>query len=166
MSHKNEWGWHILFISVSLSDDPGAVHPCGTAQPTPPAGGVSVRRPSLPGSGNLRLEEEMLILLHPPPPRHHDRQPGTDHLDPQSHELHSGKRRDGLCHQHARVLYGHVFMWEFMWESYKMCFKRFAVMQRNMRVMIKPTEMCARTFTHLPGHTIVAPICQVDDLIQ
>lgn len=78
---------------MSLSDDPGAVYPRGAAQSAPPAGGVGVRRPGLPGGGNLRLEEEMLVLLHPPPPCHHDRQPGADHLDPQSHELHSGKRR-------------------------------------------------------------------------
>lgn len=38
----------------------------------------------------------MLVLLHPPAPRHYDRQPGTDHLDPQSHELHSGKRAGRL----------------------------------------------------------------------
>lgn len=74
-------------------DDPGAVHPCGTAQPASPAGGIGLRRPGLPSSGNLWLEEEMLVLLHPPPPRHHDRQLGAHHLDPQSHELHSGKRR-------------------------------------------------------------------------
>lgn len=51
-----------------------------------------MRRTGLPGSGDLRLEEEMLVLLHPPPPRHHDSQPGSYNLDPQSHELHSGKR--------------------------------------------------------------------------
>ena len=79
------------------SDDPGAVHPCSAAQPAPPTGGVHVRRPGLPSSGDLWLEEEMLVLLHPPPPRHHDRQPCTDHLDPQSHELHSGKRRVCVC---------------------------------------------------------------------
>lgn len=67
---------------MSLSDDPGAVYPCRTAQPTPPAGGIGLWRPGLPSSGNLRLEEEMLVLFYPPPPRHHDRQPSTDHLDP------------------------------------------------------------------------------------
>lgn len=83
----------ISLIFVSLSDDPGAVYPGGAAQPAPPAGRVGVRRPGLPGSGDLRLEEEVLVLLHPPPSRHHDCQPGADHLDPQSHELHSGKGR-------------------------------------------------------------------------
>ena len=78
---------------MSLSDDPGAVYSRSAAQPAPSAGGVSVWRTGLPSSGNLRLEEEMLVLLHPPPPRHHDCQPGADHLDPQSHELHSGKSR-------------------------------------------------------------------------
>lgn len=34
----------------------------------------------------------MLILLHPFAPGHYDSQPGADHLDPQSHELHPGKR--------------------------------------------------------------------------
>lgn len=76
-----------------LSDDPGTVYPCSAAQPAPPTGTVGVWRPGLPSGGNLRLEEEMLVLLHPPPSRHHDRQPGADHLDPQSHELHPGKRR-------------------------------------------------------------------------
>lgn len=100
---------------VSLIDDPGAVYPCSTAQPAPPTGGVSVWCPGLPSSGNLWLEEAMLVLLYPPPTCHHDRQPGADHLDPQSHELHSGKRR--VCvyvSLNARMLYGLVFMWEFM----------------------------------------------------
>lgn len=89
---------NLNIIFVPLSDDAGAVYPCGTAQPASPAGGVGVRRPGVPSSGNLRLEEEMLVLLHPPPPRHHDRQPGSYDLDPQSHELHSGKGRACLCH--------------------------------------------------------------------
>lgn len=79
-------------LSIPLPDDTRAVHPGSAAQRAPPAGGVDVRRPGLPGSGHLRLEEEMLVLLHPPPPRHHDSQPGSHDLDPQSHELHSGKR--------------------------------------------------------------------------
>lgn len=87
----------MFFMFVSLPDDPGAVHPRGAAQPAPPAGGVCVRRPGLPSGGDLRLAEAMPVLLHPPPPRHHDRQPGADHLDPQSHELHSGKRRVCVC---------------------------------------------------------------------
>lgn len=80
-----------------VSDDAGAVYPCGTAQSASPARGISVRRPGLPSSGNLRLEEKMLVLLHPSPARHYDRQLGSDNLDPQSHELHSGKRRACLC---------------------------------------------------------------------
>lgn len=76
-----------------LADDPGAVYSRSAAQPAPSAGGVGVRRPGLPSSGNLWMEEEVLVLLHPPAARHDDRQPGFDHLDPQSHELHSGKRR-------------------------------------------------------------------------
>lgn len=103
---KNKRFLNIFFIFVPLSDDAGAVYPCGAAQPTSPAGGISVRRPGLPSSGNLRLEEEMLILFHSPPPRHHDRQLGSYNLDPQSHELHSGKRRACLCHKNARMLYG------------------------------------------------------------
>lgn len=95
---KNRRFLNIFFIFVPLSDDAGAVYPCGAAQPTSPAGGISVRRPGLPSSGNLRLEEKMLILFHSPPPRHHDRQLGSYNLDPQSHELHSGKRRACLCH--------------------------------------------------------------------
>ena len=79
-------------LSVPFPDDTRAVYPCSTAQHAPPAGGVGVRRPGLPGSGDLRLEKEMLVLLHPPPPRHYDSQPGSYNLDPQSHELHPGKR--------------------------------------------------------------------------
>lgn len=78
--------------SVLLADDSRAVYPRSAAQHAPPAGGVGVRRPGLPGSGDLRLEEEMPVLLHPPPPRHHDSEPGSYNLDPQSHELHSGKK--------------------------------------------------------------------------
>lgn len=78
--------------SVLLPDDTRAVYPRSAAQHAPPAGGVGVRRPGLPGSGDLRLEEEMPVLLHPPPPRHHDSEPGSYNLDPQSHEFHSGKR--------------------------------------------------------------------------
>lgn len=78
--------------SVPLLDDTGAVHPRSTAQHTPPAGGIGVRRPGLPGGRDIWLEEEMLVLLHPPPPRHHDSQPSSHNLDPQSHELYSGKR--------------------------------------------------------------------------
>lgn len=83
---------YLILDSVLLPDDAGAVYPRSAAQHAPPAGGVGVRRPGLPGSGDLRLEEEMPVLLHPPPPRHHDSQPGSYNLDPQSHELHSGKR--------------------------------------------------------------------------
>lgn len=80
-------------IFVSPSDDPGAVYPCSTAQPPPPERGFSLWCAGLSSSGNLWLEKEMLVLFHPPPPRHHDCQPGTDYLDSQSHELHSGKKR-------------------------------------------------------------------------
>lgn len=83
---------HSIVDSVLLPDDTRAVYPRSAAQHAPPAGGVGVRRPGLPGSGDLRLEEEMPVLLHPPPPRHHDSEPGSYNLDPQSHELHSGKR--------------------------------------------------------------------------
>lgn len=79
-----------LCLSPS-TDDAGAVHPGCAAQPASPAGGLGVRRPGLPGGGHLRLEEAVPVLLHPPPPRHHDCQPGSHNLDPQSHELHSGK---------------------------------------------------------------------------
>lgn len=81
-----------MFSIYMCPDDPGAVYSCSTAQPTPSTGGISVRSPGLSGSGNLWLEEEMLILFHPSTPCHYDRQPGADHLDPQSHELYSGKR--------------------------------------------------------------------------
>lgn len=81
-----------LLDSFLLSDDTRAVY-----QRAPPTGGVGVRDPGLPGSGDLWLEEEMPVLLHPPPPRHHDSEPGSYNLDPQSHELHSGKRRVAVC---------------------------------------------------------------------
>lgn len=84
-----------------LSDDTRAVYPRSAAQRAPPAGGVGVRDPGLPGSGDLWVEEEMPVLLHPPPPRHHDSQLGSYNLDPQSHELHSGKRREAV----HRVVY-------------------------------------------------------------
>lgn len=82
---------HIVLIT-HLSDDPRAVHSCRPAKPTPPTRSIRVQCPSLPNSRHLRLEEEMPVLLHPPSTCHNDCQPGTHHLDSQSHELHSGKR--------------------------------------------------------------------------
>lgn len=85
---------HSMRISyLSFSDDSGAVYPGSAAKLSAPAGVVGMRSPSVPRGGNLRLEEKMLVLLHSPSCRHHDCQPGADHLDPQSHEFHSGKRR-------------------------------------------------------------------------
>lgn len=97
-----------MFVFL-LSDDPGAVHSCSPAEPSPPAGRIRMQWPGLPCSWHLWLEEEVLVLFHPPPSRHHDRQPGADHLDPQSHELHSGRRHLCVWAVSVRVLYEFVF---------------------------------------------------------
>lgn len=88
----------ILF--AHFSDDPGAIHPCSPAKPPPPARSFRMQCPSLPSSRHLWVEKEMFVLLYPSSTCHNDCQPGTHHLDSQSHELHSGKR---LLHVHVAV---------------------------------------------------------------
>lgn len=79
----------------------------------------------------------------------------------------------GMCViKNARMLYGFGFMLEFIWESCERLFKRFAVMQCNMRVMIKSTAVkqervcvfvCMLTHLHISYITYI-PIYEMDNV--